>query len=96
MTLEVAQKIADAVLYEGYVLYPYRASAKKNQMRWQFGVLAPPGYAERVEDETSFSKTECLLDPTDSCRLQVRALLAAAAVSRGRSRRTRNGSVPFG
>ena len=73
MTLEVAQKIADAVLYEGYVLYPYRASAKKNQMRWQFGVLAPPGYAERVEDETSFSKTECLLDPTDSCRLQVRA-----------------------
>ena len=38
----VARAVADAVLYEGYVLYPYRASARKNQMRWQFGVLAPP------------------------------------------------------
>ncbi len=26
--------IADAVLYEGYVLWPYRASALKNQRRW--------------------------------------------------------------
>ena len=37
-----ARAVADAVLYEGYVLYPYRASARKNQLRWQFGVLAPP------------------------------------------------------
>ncbi|MGH9072785.1 MAG: hypothetical protein ACRDZQ_01495, partial [Acidimicrobiales bacterium] len=36
-----ARLVADAVLYEGYVLYPYRASAQKNQARWQFGVLAP-------------------------------------------------------
>ena len=32
-----ARSVADAVLYEGYVLYPYRASAQKNQLRWQFG-----------------------------------------------------------
>ena len=37
-----ARAVADAVLYEGYVLYPYRASAPKNQVRWQFGVLVPP------------------------------------------------------
>ena len=37
-----ARLVADTVLYEGYVLYPYRASAQKNQLRWQFGVLAPP------------------------------------------------------
>ncbi|HTU82350.1 MAG TPA: hypothetical protein VMF61_09480 [Candidatus Acidoferrales bacterium] len=36
-----AQAIADAVLYEGYLLYPYTASALKNKMRWQFGVLVP-------------------------------------------------------
>ena len=41
-TWEAARSLADAVLYEGYVLYLYRASAKKNQLRWQFGVLAPP------------------------------------------------------
>ena len=38
---EQAQRVADAVLWEGYVLYPYRASAAKNQVRWQYGVLAP-------------------------------------------------------
>ena len=37
-----ARAVADAVLYEGYLLYPYRASAAKNQVRWQFGVVVPP------------------------------------------------------
>ena len=36
--------VADAVLFEGYLLYPYRASAQKNQVRWQWGVLVPQGY----------------------------------------------------
>ena len=36
--LDRARAIADAVLYEGYLLYPYRASSSKNQVRWQFGV----------------------------------------------------------
>jgi hypothetical protein len=36
-----ARAVADAVLYEGYLLYPYRASSSKNQSRWQFGVLGP-------------------------------------------------------
>jgi hypothetical protein len=36
-----AKAVADAVLFEGYVLYPYRASARKNQFRWQFGVVMP-------------------------------------------------------
>ena len=30
------------MLYEGYLLYPYRASSDKNRSRWQFGVLGPP------------------------------------------------------
>ncbi|CAN5675560.1 hypothetical protein BH09ACT8_BH09ACT8_40150 [soil metagenome] len=49
-----ARTIADAVLYEGYLLYPYRASSAKNQSRWQFGVLGPPGAAETAfgEDDT--------------------------------------------
>src|SRR4029453_6269418 len=38
-SFELARKVADAVLYEGYLLYPYRASAAKNQARWQFGGL---------------------------------------------------------
>ncbi|NEA36501.1 hypothetical protein [Streptomyces sp. SID13031] len=54
------QGVADALLFEGYVLYPYRASNSKNQVRWQFGVLMPPGYAD--PSERTWSQTECLLD----------------------------------
>jgi hypothetical protein len=45
----LAQQVADAVLYEGYILYPYRASATKNRLRWQFGVVVPRGYAEPAQ-----------------------------------------------
>ncbi|MEU4422556.1 hypothetical protein AB0F81_18150 [Actinoplanes sp. NPDC024001] len=45
MSLDAARAVADAVLYEGYLLYPYRASAAKNRTRWQFGVLGPPAAA---------------------------------------------------
>ena len=31
-----AVPVADAVLYEGYVLYPYRAESMKNQVRFQW------------------------------------------------------------
>ena len=32
-----AEAVADAVLYEGYLLYPYRANALKNARRATFG-----------------------------------------------------------
>ncbi len=35
------EKIANAILYEGYLLYPYRKSALKNQQRFNFGLLQP-------------------------------------------------------
>ncbi|WP_311922226.1 hypothetical protein [Microbispora sp. H10836] len=66
--MEAARRVADAVLYEGYLLYPYRASAAKNRMRWQFGVLVPPNYP----GEPSASVTECLLEAPDEARLDVR------------------------
>jgi hydrogenase maturation protease len=45
MTLSLVEKIADAVLYEGYILYPYRPSSVKNQQRWNFGALCPESYS---------------------------------------------------
>jgi hypothetical protein len=67
-----ARAVADAVLYEGYVLYPYRASARKNQIRWQFGVLAPRRWAEADGSERWANRTEVLVDPGDTPMLQVR------------------------
>ena len=61
MTLDLARTVADAVLYEGYLLYPYRATSQKNQVRWQFGVLGPPGAAEAGLGEESTMSVECLL-----------------------------------
>ncbi|HEY0557443.1 MAG TPA: hydrogenase maturation protease [Thermoanaerobaculia bacterium] len=63
MSFELAQKVADAVLYEGYVLYPYRASAGKNRIRWQFGCVVPAGYSELGGSEPSAMQTECLIEP---------------------------------
>jgi hypothetical protein len=57
-----ARKVADAVLYEGYVLYPYRASAAKNQIRWQFGVVAPQAHCEVDGGERSSMRTEVLVE----------------------------------
>jgi hypothetical protein len=57
-----ARAVADAVLYEGYVLYPYRASSKKNQVRFQFGVLAPRTYAESEGSESCTMRAECIAE----------------------------------
>jgi hypothetical protein len=51
--------VADAVLFEGYLLYPYRATAQKNRLRWQFGVLTP----EADGSEPTRNRMECLLEP---------------------------------
>jgi hypothetical protein len=71
-----ARAVADAVLYEGYVLYPYRASSAKNQLRWQFGVLTPPAFSEQDRSERSAIRTECLLEPgrAPSLRVRIRCL----------------------
>jgi hypothetical protein len=66
-----ATAVADAVLYEGYLLYPYRASSDKNRMRFQFGVLVPPG-AEEATSESSSTQTECLCEPRGDATLTLR------------------------
>ena len=69
--LEHARKVADAVLYEGYVLYPYRRSAQKNRTRFQFGVLMPPPYRAVDEHEPSASQTECLMECPPDAELDI-------------------------
>ncbi|MEU6471094.1 hypothetical protein ABZ927_13225 [Streptomyces massasporeus] len=75
--------VADAVLYEGYLLYPYRRSSTKNRVRWQFGVLFPRDWVEADGPVTPgvsgsadswYQQTECLLRvrQPDSARVRVR------------------------
>ncbi|WP_328394599.1 hypothetical protein [Nocardia sp. NBC_00416] len=58
-----ARAVADAVLYEGYLLYPYRSNSRKNQARWQFGVLGPDGAAAAGIGEEPSLSARFLLDP---------------------------------
>ena len=63
MKLEQVKEIANAVLYEGYLLYPYRQSALKNRTRWTFGVVYPREYSEAsggIEPWTMH--TECVVE----------------------------------
>jgi hypothetical protein len=62
MSFEDARRIADAVMYEGYVLYPYRPSSAKNRYRWQFGIVAPRAWSENGSDPWEM-QTECLVEP---------------------------------
>jgi hypothetical protein len=71
-SLTTARAVADAVLYEGYLLYPYRASAGKNQCRWQFGVLGPPGAAEAGAGEEPGLASELLFTHAGDAELTVR------------------------
>jgi hypothetical protein len=57
-----ALSIANAVLYEGYLLYPYTASAPKNRIRWQFGVVVPRAYLSENTGETAEQQTEVLVE----------------------------------
>lgn len=71
VSLDAVRRIADAVLYEGYILYPYRASSQKNRSRWQFGVVMAPGYAAVDPSESSVTQSEWVLEHSGQPTVQV-------------------------
>jgi len=62
VNVKVIEEIANAVLYEGYMLYPYRPLSVKNRQRWNFGVVYPRNYSEAQHGtDPWFTRTECLV-----------------------------------
>src|ERR1700689_5161615 len=73
MNFDGVEKIAAAILYEGYILYPYRPTAIKNGQRWNFGTLYPRIYAEAQRPQEPFRLiAECLLVADAQASLDVR------------------------
>lgn len=72
MNVDPVARIADAVLYEGYLLWPYRKSAMKNQRRWTFGGVYPQRHSAAHPDDPAVMQTECLVEGDADCRLEVR------------------------
>ena len=48
--MDRVRTIADTVLYEGHLLWPYRRTALRNRRRWTIGGVYPRRYAERNQD----------------------------------------------
>ncbi len=72
MTPDPVRQIADAVLYEGYILWPYRRSALKNRQRWTFGGVYPRGHSEGREDDPWMMRTQVVTEGAGDARLDVR------------------------
>jgi hypothetical protein len=63
MNQTLVDQVVQAVLYEGYILYPYRASSKKNRQRFTFGRVYPEAYhfAQNGAEPCSM-QTQCLVE----------------------------------
>lgn len=72
---EAVRRLADTVLYEGYVLYPYRAGSPKNRVRWQWGVLMPAAVVALDGSERDECRCDVVLDGREaSLQVTVRLL----------------------
>jgi hypothetical protein len=66
MSEAMVDKIARALLYEGYMLYPYRPSVK-NRQRWTFGGIYPPAWSAAQEGtDACVMQTEVLFETTNA------------------------------
>jgi hypothetical protein len=73
MNFTPMEAVADAVLFEGYILYPYRPSSLKNRQRWNFGTLYPRAFAEAQSPPERFRfSTELLFEASAETRLSAR------------------------
>lgn len=73
MNSALVDRIAKAVLYEGYMLYPYRTSAIKNRQRFNFGVVYPKAYCEaQGSGDSYFMQTQCVIVGREATRVSVR------------------------
>lgn len=68
----MVDKIVSAVLYEGYMLYPYRPSVKNHQ-RWTFGGVLPREYSETHGGADPWAiQTQCLVQGDRNTRLDIK------------------------
>lgn len=69
--MDATTEIARAVLYEGYLLWPYRHSALKNQQRWTFGCVYPEAFCrEQGEGDACRMCAECLIEAPSEATVQ--------------------------
>jgi hypothetical protein len=85
MNADRIEKIANAILYEGYLLYPYRSSAVKNQQRFNFGVLYPRHHCEQNPGSDAWEmQTECLVHGSAVTTIEIKTRFLQLVEREGR------------
>jgi hypothetical protein len=70
--MDAVAQVAEAVLYEGYLLWPYRRSALKNARRWTFGGVYPEAWSWATGgNDASVMQTQCLIEGGAETRIDV-------------------------
>ena len=73
MNLKLVERLVNAVLYEGYILYPYRPSSVKNRQRFNFGALCPERYSLAGRGTEAWRmQTECLVQGGPEATIEIR------------------------
>jgi hypothetical protein len=85
--MDPVRQIADAVLYEGYLLWPYRRSALKNQKPFGWGDLDP--------GEKPLMRAQCLLEGGDPAFVEVTARFLQMVGDEGVEREVGPGPIAF-
>jgi hypothetical protein len=88
--MDAVRAIADAVLYEGFLLFPYSKNALKNRMPFQFGVVMPAGYRDASEPRSFTS--QFLVRHSGESLTELRGLLRFLDVGANAAER----EIPFG
>jgi hypothetical protein len=95
---EPLEQLIDALLYEGYALYPYTPGAAKNATPTPFGILYPPAYAAALPSTFERLELRCELHaPPDAVlSAEVRFLAAAGERHEAVAHRVRLADVTVG
>ncbi|HMB90619.1 MAG TPA: hypothetical protein VKP65_07220 [Rhodothermales bacterium] len=72
MSRPLVDRIVEAMLYEGYILYPYRATTAKNRQRFTFGRVYPHAYhLDQKGAEPYVMQTQCLVKAASDAEVTI-------------------------
>jgi hypothetical protein len=76
------EQLIDALLYEGYALYPYTPGTAKNATPTPFGILYPPTYAAALASTFERLELRCMLQAPPEAVLSAEVRFLAATGER--------------
>ncbi len=95
---DALETLLEALLYEGYALYPYTAGAAKNATPTPFGIVYPPRYAAGAASTYDHLELRCIVQapPEAVLRAEVCFLAAVGARHRATPRRVQMPAATLG